>query len=309
MTDRQLANFLTVAEKQSFTAAAESLYISQSALSQQISQLEQQLGFQLFDRGRRRATLTEAGRSFYQNARKMREIYLSAVAEGQRLQQLSEQHVERFCIGCLGDQFYQIWQELLRTALPLADRYLPRPVRYESREALYLALLQGEAQIAAMLENEEITHFGLQFMPFASVPELCMPSARELEPERLARWNKDHVTLEDLEGQLLAFHNRPGACLYEDQLRKYLRESRPGYEYVDPDGFFTAGYRETFLLVPAIQYSGHAFVMPLDWQGGARLGFVTAQGQNPHVQEYANYIRDHLQAIPCFWEPLRECVS
>ena len=64
MTIHQLQSFLAVAEKQSFTAAADTLYISQSALSQQIRQLEHQLGFQLFDRSTRQVTLTEAGRSF-----------------------------------------------------------------------------------------------------------------------------------------------------------------------------------------------------------------------------------------------------
>ena len=71
MTIHQLQSFLAVAEKQSFTAAADTLYISQSALSQQIRQLEHQLGFQLFDRSTRQVTLTEAGRSFYRNAQQL----------------------------------------------------------------------------------------------------------------------------------------------------------------------------------------------------------------------------------------------
>ena len=69
MTDRQLMGFLTIVEKKSFTAAAEAMYISQSALSQQIRHLERQLGFALFDRSTRQPTLTEAGRSFYERAR------------------------------------------------------------------------------------------------------------------------------------------------------------------------------------------------------------------------------------------------
>lgn len=76
------------------------------------------------------------------------------------------------------------------------------------------------------------------------------------------------------------------------------------YEYVDPAGFFTASYRPTTLLLPAIQYSGHALAIPLDWVGGAVLGFVTAPNTEPKVLAYAEYIRSHLQPIQNFWTPL-----
>ena len=170
MTHTQLKSFLAIARYRSFTAAADQLYISQSALSQQMKSLEQELGFTLFDRGSRQLALTEAGRSFYQSALKIQEVYFHAVSEGQQLQRLHQQQLERLCIGCLGGQYFQIWMELLHTALPLLNRYAPRPVRYESKDALYTALLRGEAQIAALLENADIARLGLQFLPFAQVP-------------------------------------------------------------------------------------------------------------------------------------------
>ena len=49
MTHTQLKSFLAIARYRSFTAAADQLYISQSALSQQMKSLEQELGFTLFD--------------------------------------------------------------------------------------------------------------------------------------------------------------------------------------------------------------------------------------------------------------------
>lgn len=306
MTIHQLQSFLAVAEKQSFTAAADTLYISQSALSQQIRQLEHQLGFQLFDRSTRQVTLTEAGRSFYRNAQQLQALYAHALSEGQQLQQLSSCHIKHFCIGCLGDQFFQIWQDLLQIALPLAAQYAPCGVRYNSPDALYAALLRGEAHIAAVLESEDIPKIGLNFLPFARVPELCMPAAHLLTPEMRSAWQQRPVCLEELEGQLLAFHNNPGQNLYEDSLRRHLREDMTQYEYVDPAGFFTASYRPTTLLLPAIQYSGHAPAVPLDWRGGARLGFVMAPQADPKVRAYAEYIKEHLTAIPNFWEPLTE---
>ncbi len=58
---RQLKGFLAVAEYLSFSRAAEKLYISQSALSEQIKQLEEELGAPLFRRSSHRVVLTEAG--------------------------------------------------------------------------------------------------------------------------------------------------------------------------------------------------------------------------------------------------------
>ena len=304
MTHTQLKGFLTIAKCRSFTAAADRLYISQSALSQQMKALERELGFSLFDRSARQVTLTEAGRSFYQSALKMEELFIHAIAEGQQLQKMHQQHLKRLRIGCLGDQFYQIWQDLSRIAMPLAEQYAPSAVRYESRDALFAALLRGEAHIAALLESEDIPKIGLNFLPFARVPELCMPASHLLASEMLPVWQQPSVRLEDLEGQLLAFHNHPGQSLSEDRLRRHLHENMTRYEYVDPAGFFTASYRPTTLLLPAIQYSGHALAVPLDWEGGAVLGFVTAPDAEPKVLAYAEYIRDHLQPIPDFWTPL-----
>ena len=65
MTERALTGFVKVVELGSFTAAADALFISQSALSQQIRTLENQLHFTLFQHGSRQVTLTAAGRSFY----------------------------------------------------------------------------------------------------------------------------------------------------------------------------------------------------------------------------------------------------
>ena len=58
MNQNQLKYFVAAAETRSFTKAAEQFYISQTAITQQIRQLESSLGCVLFDRSTRPVTLT-----------------------------------------------------------------------------------------------------------------------------------------------------------------------------------------------------------------------------------------------------------
>lgn len=62
---RQLRAFVALARTGSFTHAADSLHVTQSALSGLIKELEQILGVRLVDRSTRRIQLSEVGRGFY----------------------------------------------------------------------------------------------------------------------------------------------------------------------------------------------------------------------------------------------------
>ena len=69
MNQNQLKYFVAAAETRSFTKAAEQFYISQTAITQQIRQLESSLGCVLFDRSTRPVTLTPAGKMFLLEAK------------------------------------------------------------------------------------------------------------------------------------------------------------------------------------------------------------------------------------------------
>jgi DNA-binding transcriptional LysR family regulator len=60
--------FVRVVEQQSFTGAAKSLNLPKSSVSRRVTELEEELGVQLLHRTTRKLALTEAGRSYYEQA-------------------------------------------------------------------------------------------------------------------------------------------------------------------------------------------------------------------------------------------------
>ena len=75
MADRRLQVFYTVARLLSFTKAAETLHMTQPAVTFQVRQLEDHFDTRLFDRTHNRVALTEAGRKAYEYAEEIFSLY------------------------------------------------------------------------------------------------------------------------------------------------------------------------------------------------------------------------------------------
>lgn len=102
MTSHQLRCFVAVAERLSFTAAAESLYMAQSTLSRQIALLEEEFGTPFFVRDKSGLRLTQAGEIFYEEAKTtlVREQQLR-----QRLENAANGKPERLRIGVMEEKW------------------------------------------------------------------------------------------------------------------------------------------------------------------------------------------------------------
>lgn len=78
MRIEQLWHFVVLSEELNYSNAAERLYISQPSLSKSIRSMEQELDVQLFNRGTRRVTMTEAGQILLEYARNICKDYNEA---------------------------------------------------------------------------------------------------------------------------------------------------------------------------------------------------------------------------------------
>ena len=82
---RHLRYFVHVAEEQHYGRAAERLRIAQPALSRQIQDLEEEIGFKLFDRLPRGVKISAAGKSFLLDARRILHEVAEATARAKRV--------------------------------------------------------------------------------------------------------------------------------------------------------------------------------------------------------------------------------
>lgn len=109
---RHLHYFIAVAEELHFSRAADRLNMAQPPLSQQIRQLEAELGFQLFHRTKRRVQLTEAGQTFLSEARQVLHTLDQAIQIGR---QSSRGEVGQLTIGFVSSAAYNVLPPFLKT--------------------------------------------------------------------------------------------------------------------------------------------------------------------------------------------------
>ncbi|WP_109480705.1 LysR family transcriptional regulator [Paraburkholderia sp. C35] len=132
---RQLRYFVAVAEERNFTRAAERLNMTQPPLSRQIQQIEDTVGLALFERGARPLKLTEAGRVFYVQAKRLLEESDELLPLTRRLAQLAE----RIVIGFVPSTLYGPLPDVIRAfreAAPLIQISLIEMFTIEQLSAL-----------------------------------------------------------------------------------------------------------------------------------------------------------------------------
>jgi DNA-binding transcriptional LysR family regulator len=123
---RHLRNFVAVAEELNFTRAAEKLRLAQPSLTRQIHNLEAELGVRLLDRGRNQVSLTEEGRSFLVDARRLVALSLESVKSVQRFSrgesgQLNIGYLFKFNFDLLPVTLASFYQTFPETSVNLFD--------------------------------------------------------------------------------------------------------------------------------------------------------------------------------------------
>ena len=114
MNDLQIDYFMAVATNLSFTRTSEELFVSQPAISRQISQMEKELGCRLFRRNNQRTELTEEGRLYFDLFSKYKAEFINTKMKADRI---SAKNKAVMRIG-----FLEGW-DLFNIIPPMMERY------------------------------------------------------------------------------------------------------------------------------------------------------------------------------------------
>lgn len=150
MDSRQLKYFVAVADKGSFTHAAQQVHIAQPALSIAIKKLEQQLGVTLFKRGDRKVSLTHEGDVLLEHARRILQQIDDAQLAMDELKGLVKGEVRLGAPSMMGSYFFPPIIMAFKTQFP----DLKMTVIDAGTQSIRKMLLAGELDIGVILNQD-----------------------------------------------------------------------------------------------------------------------------------------------------------
>jgi DNA-binding transcriptional LysR family regulator len=190
---RHLDVLLAIAEEGSFTAAADVLATVQSNVSEQVRQLEEELGAPLLVRSRRGATPTEFGTVVLERARRVRRELEAMRADVSMLQGLQAGHAS---LGVVGTASRWLIPALVADLRALAPGVQLR-VNEAASERLFVEVAAGELAQAVVTEPVADRRLDLEHLLDEELIGLVPAEGPDLGPEpiALARFAQEPLVL------------------------------------------------------------------------------------------------------------------
>ena len=172
--------FCDLADSRSFSKTAEKHLLSQSAISQQLAQLELAHKCQLITRKKRPIELTPAGQVFYKGAREMLERYEQLKIEVRAAQSATDQHINVAAIFSIG--MHSLTDYIKKFMVRYPDVNVR--IEYFRADKIYELLLNGEVDIglvAVPKKDKRLEVYDFEKEPLVLVCSPKHPLAKERE--------------------------------------------------------------------------------------------------------------------------------
>ena len=289
---RQLHYFVVVAEELNITRAAERLNMSQPPLSSQLKSLEDELGVQLFIRGKRRLTITDAGTHLFYRARQILELSDQTQLELQSMEAGLSGELSISLVEGRAPFFLARWMAGFRSEFPRVTVRLWNGSGDEAMERLHRGLADL-ALVATPFNPERLDGIIVGREPWTAIMSKNHPLARE---------EGDFLPLRKLVGQPLFIPSRRSRA---EGIRAWFQEldAQPMVvgdlsSYIDAVALAeqNAGiciypmttYNESDLVVKkVITESSRQIEYALLWRRNER--------QSELQQEFINFVRDCME--------------
>lgn len=169
MNTQQLESFIQVAENLSFARAAETLNITQSAVSRQIHSLEEELGTTLLRRSTRKVSLTPSGTLFLSDAKEiMGKLQLASL----KLKSRSKSNVQILSIGCTNEVELPLLTGVLHTCKEQLPEVHPVLRTVQSRAILNL-FIHGDIDVLFGFKDDIPMRDGMHYKELTRVQVCC----------------------------------------------------------------------------------------------------------------------------------------
>ncbi len=199
MDTKQIEYILTIAKHQSISRAAEELYLTQSALNQQLLKLEQELGAPLFVRNRNHWELTDIGELYTENAQKILKIKQMTYKE---IEDKAQRWNGTVTIGLTPERgiqmFTAIYPEIHRRYPDTTFQPLEATVEEQSR-MLATGRLDVSFQTIHERKYKNLVYHTILYEPFY----LCIPKDHPLAYENISEMqNFPEISLREFKDDL-----------------------------------------------------------------------------------------------------------
>ncbi len=208
MTTKQIDYCIELAHTLNFSRAADNLYVSQPTFSYQIRQLEEEVGFTIFERSGRGAALSPAGAQFVAFLANMREDLKRAIEQGQNY---SAQYRDDITISLMVRQAVYFLPQAIRRFAETDSAVLITPVfQYDNGVETFL---RREVDILFALKEQT------RQIPGIDVRELFKSRVYLIAPRTDPLAGKALIRAEDLYGRTLMVGGGSPAALQAVQRR------------------------------------------------------------------------------------------
>lgn len=290
MNLKQLESFIAVVEQGSFSKAAQLLYTSPTALTQQLNSLERYLKCQVLERSYKGVCLTKAGEDFYKYAKQIISLADEAV---NRCREEAGLYRGSIAIG----SYREFEMAILRSSLERFAAICP-DIRFHFEERDYRQffdlLRSRELDLFIHPWDSDIERESLCFLKLGKTKLSCNMAKND----PLA--GREQISLSDLRGRKVIV-----GCGCEshslDGLREYIEVNVPGIILrkcaSDNELWFNILTKKHILVNMhyCAQFFGNSATVPLDWPEEFDYGFVSRPDASEPVRRFLNFMREGLK--------------